>query len=99
MTIAVPPEADWDQAPGLLTGAKSLELTAERCDLAYWFTAVAQGTLRDRAVHGHDNAAVPDFMRAPGPLREALILELGYRSVAEEKATRILSHYVAGAPG
>lgn len=99
MTTIVPPEADWDRAPGLLTGAKTLELTAEQCDLGYWFSAVAQGTLRDRAVTGHANAPVPQFMREPGPLREALILELGYRSVAEEKATRILAHYVAGAPG
>lgn len=99
MTTAVPPEADWDRAPGLLTGAKTLELSAEHCDLGYWLTAVAQGTLRNRAVSGHHNAPVPDFMRADGPLREALLLELGYRSVAEEKATRILSHYVAKAPG
>jgi hypothetical protein len=98
MTAVIPPEADFDQAPGLLTGAKTLELTAERCDLGYWFTAVAQGTLRNRALTGHDNAPVPDFMREPGPLREALALELGFRSVAEEKATRILSHYVANAP-
>ncbi|AGL15832.1 hypothetical protein [Actinoplanes sp. N902-109] len=99
MTTSVPPEADWDQAPGLLTGAKTLELSAERCNLGYWLTAVAQGTLRGRAVTGHADAPVPDFMREPGPLREALILELGHRSVAEEKATRILAHYVANAPG
>lgn len=99
MTTPVPPEADWDQAPGLLTGAKTLELTAQQCDLGYWLSAVAQGTLRGRAVTGHAGAAVPDFMREPGPLREALILELGQRSVAEDKATRILAHYVAGAPG
>ena len=42
--------------------------------------------------------STPDWMRTPGPLREALMLELGYRSIAEEKATRILAHYVAGAP-
>jgi len=41
----------------------------------------------------------PNTCRAPGPLREALTLELAYRSVAEEKATRALSYYVAHAPG
>jgi hypothetical protein len=63
-------------------------------------TAVAQGTLTGRAETGHSAAAVtPAFMREPGPLREALILELGWRSVAEDRATRALSYFVAGAPG
>lgn len=97
----VPPtEAGWETAPGLLDGASTLELTAEQCDLAYWLSAVAQGTLRGRARTGHaDTAITPDYMRVPGPLRQALLLELAHRSVAEEKATRILAHYVAGAPG
>lgn len=42
------PEADWDTAPGLLDGAMKLTLGPEDCDLAYWITSVAQGTLRDR---------------------------------------------------
>lgn len=96
----VPPEASFGEAPGLLDGAMTLTLTAQRCNLAYWLSAVAQGTLRDRAVTGYDASAItPDYMREPGPLRESLILELGFRSIAEEKATRILSHYVANAPG
>jgi hypothetical protein len=100
MTALVPTEADWNAAPGLLDGAKSLALTAEQCNLAYWLTAVAQGTLRGRAFTGHAPEAVtPEHMRVPGPLRDALILELGCRSVAEEKATRALTHYVANAPG
>ncbi|MFI7209848.1 VlmB-like protein [Micromonospora maritima] len=100
MTSTIPTEADWDAAPGLLDGAMNLELTAERCDLAYWLESVAQGTLRDRAATGHSAAAgTPAHMREPGPLRETLTIELGYRSVAEEKATRILAHYVANAPG
>jgi len=98
--VDVPVEADWDRAPRLLEGAQSLTLTAHDCDLAYWLSAVAQGTLRGRARTGHAAGAVtPDHMREPGPLREALVLELGYRTIAEEKATRILAHYVAGAPG
>jgi hypothetical protein len=76
-----------------------LNLTAERCNLAYWLTAVAQGTLRSRAIRGHaPDADTPDFMRVPGPLREALVLELACRSVAEEKATRTLTHFVTHAP-
>lgn len=99
MTQIVPREADWEQAPTLLDGAMNLNLTAERCDLAYWLSAVAQGTLRGRTQTGHaPDAETPEHMRRPGPLHDALVLELGYRSVAEEKATRILGHYVAQAP-
>ncbi|CQR59783.1 VlmB-like protein [Streptomyces leeuwenhoekii] len=93
-------EADWDTAPGLLDGAKELTLGPEECNLAYWITQVAQGTLRDRGVTGHhDSARVPDFLKAPGPLREALVLEFGFRGLSEEVATRILAPYVAIAPG
>lgn len=100
MTNVTPSEAGWDTAPGLLDGAMSLVLTAKQCDLGYWLGSVAQGTLRGRAARGYAaDAIIPDYMREPGPLREALLLEFGYRSVAEEKATRILAHYVAGAPG
>lgn len=96
----VPTETGWDTAPGLLDGAMNLTLTARQCDLAYWFSAVAQGTLRGRAERGYAaGVPTPHHMVEPGPLRDALLLELGYRSVAEEKATRILAHYVANAPG
>ncbi|GLZ42494.1 VlmB-like protein [Actinokineospora sp. NBRC 105648] len=98
MTIA--PEADFDAAPTLLDGAKNLVLTAEHCDLAYWFTDVAQGTLAGRGATGHGpDAVIPDFMLEDGPLRDALVLEFGYRALSEELATRLLAHYVANAPG
>ncbi|WP_030791448.1 VlmB-like protein [Streptomyces sp. NRRL S-920] len=100
MTGSVAPEADWDKAPGLLDGAKELTLGPNDCDLAYWFTSVAQGTLRDRGATGHhERATVPDFLKAPGPLRDALVLEFGFRGLSEEIATRLLGHYVALAPG
>ncbi|MGA4851057.1 VlmB-like protein [Streptomyces sp. G5(2025)] len=100
MTGSVAPEADWDKAPGLLDGAKELTLGPDDCDLAYWFTSVAQGTLRDRGETGHHaNATVPDFLKAPGPLRDALVLEFGFRGLSEEIATRLLGHYVSLAPG
>lgn len=100
MTGSVAPEADWDKAPGLLDGAKELTLGPEECDLAYWFTSVAQGTLRDRGETGHHaDAVVPGFLKEPGPLRDALVLEFGFRGLSEEIATRLLGHYVAIAPG
>ncbi|MEV7727395.1 VlmB-like protein [Streptomyces sp. NPDC087917] len=94
----IPVEADWDRAPNLLDGAQEMTLTAEECDLGYWLSAVAQGTLRGRAEAGHD-AVTPDHMREEGPLREALVLELGNRSLAETRAVEVLSHYVIGSPG
>jgi hypothetical protein len=100
MTHSIPREADFDLAPNLLEGAMSLTMTTRDCDLRYWLTAVAQGTLVGRATTGHAAAVgTPEFMRKPGPLREALILELGWRSVAEDRATRTLSYFVAKAPG
>ncbi|WP_117208717.1 VlmB-like protein [Allorhizocola rhizosphaerae] len=99
MTNVVAAEADWDAAPSLLDGAANVELTVERCDLAYWFTEVAQGTLRGRPLGHSGTVQTPEYMRTPGPLREALTLELIYRSLDEEAATRVLADYVATAPG
>jgi hypothetical protein len=96
---AVAREADWDEAPSLLDGAANLELTVAQCDLAYWFTEVAQGTLRGRPLGHSGTQQTPEHMRTPGPLREALTLELVYRSLDEEAATRVLADYVATAPG
>ncbi|MEU2564762.1 VlmB-like protein [Streptomyces longispororuber] len=97
---AVAPEADFDAAPGMLEGAMELTIGPKECNLAYWITQVAQGTLRERGVSGHHaDAEVPAFLTAPGPLREALVLEFGLRGLSEEIATRLLAPYVAIAPG
>ncbi|MPZ82412.1 MAG: VlmB-like protein [Actinophytocola sp.] len=94
----IPLEADWDRAPSLVDGAMSVELTPQQANLRYWLSSVPQGTLLGRP-DGHDPAlTVPEFMRSPGPLRDALIAEYAFRSVAEEKATRALSYLVAIAP-
>lgn len=100
MTIGelVPVEADLDRAPDLLTGARTARLTPENCNVEYWLHAVAQGTLRG-LVDGHRAATgTPEWMRADGPLRTALIEELAFRSIAEEMATRALGHLVRLAP-
>lgn len=95
----IPAEADIDRAPGLLDGASSLELTPQTCNLEYWLGAVAQGTLRGLVRGGHRaETATPAWMREPGPLRQALIEEFAFRSIAEEKATRALSYLVLHAP-
>ena len=95
----IPAEADIDRAPGLLDGAMSLDLTPQTCNLEYWLGAVAQGTLRGLVNGGHRaEAATPAWMREPGPLRQALIEEFAFRSIAEEKATRALSYLVLHAP-
>jgi hypothetical protein len=91
-------EADWDTAPGLLDGAMTLELTAHDCNLRYWLAEVPQGTLRGR-LDGHaPDVRTPDFMRAPGPLHDAITQEYAFRAVAEEKAARALSYLVPLAP-
>lgn len=95
---AIPREADFDEAPGLLDGASNLELTPNDCHLDYWISAVAQGTLSG-LVRGHSpRALVPDYMKADGPLRSALMNELAFRAIAEEKATRAISYIVVTAP-
>jgi hypothetical protein len=94
----VPVEADLDRAPGLLDGAMQLELTPQTCGIDYWLRAVAQGTLQG-LVGGHrPGTEVPPWMREPGPLRQALVEEFAFRSIAEEKATRALSYLVLHAP-
>ncbi|WP_416398615.1 hypothetical protein [Allohahella sp. A8] len=91
-------EANWDLAPGLTEGALTLSLSAETCNLNYWINAVAQGTWHG-LVNGHKpEAQTPDRMKQPGPLRDAMIEELGYRSIAEELAARALSYLVIHAP-
>jgi hypothetical protein len=96
--MTVPFEADPDQAPGLLDGAMTLELSPQTCNLDYWLRSVAQGTLRG-LVGGHrPGSTVPDWMREPGPLRTTLIEEFAFRSIAEEKATRAISYLVLNAP-
>lgn len=100
MTSEIPAETAWDTAPGLLDGAMNLNLTPTQCDLAYWLSGVAQGTLLGRAATGHsEQEPTPAHMREDGPLRDALLVELGCRSVAETEATKVLAHYVAAAPG
>lgn len=91
-------ETSWDEAPDLMSGALDLELTAQGCNLDYWFSEVA-GKMLAGTVNGHRPAAeVPGYMRRDGPLREALIDELSFRSMAEEKATRAIGDLVSFAP-
>lgn len=91
-------EADWDDAPSLIEGATQLELTAEECNLDYWFSAVPRGTLKG-LVGGHSpQASVPDYMLRSGPLRNAIMSEFAFRAIAEEKATRAISYIVANSP-
>ncbi|MFF4836299.1 VlmB-like protein [Streptomyces sp. NPDC001315] len=94
----VPVEADRHRAPGLLDGALNTELTPEGCDLGYWFRAVPDGTLGGDAMGRSPDVTVPDHMLRHGPLRQAVMQELAFRSMAEEKAARAISHLVACAP-
>ncbi|MER7001068.1 VlmB-like protein [Streptomyces sp. NPDC000410] len=94
----VPVEADRHLAPGLLEGALHTDLTPEGCDLGYWFRAVPEGTLGGDPMGRSADVAVPDHMMEDGPLRQAVMQELAFRSMAEEKAARAISFLVAYAP-
>ncbi|MER5472068.1 VlmB-like protein [Streptomyces sp. NPDC002935] len=99
MTVSnTPPEADWENAPSLVDGAMTLELTAESCDLRYWLRSVPQGTLRGHPLGHADDVRPSPVMTEPGPLNSALSQELAFRSIAEEKATRAIAYMVAVAP-
>ncbi|MEU6706173.1 VlmB-like protein [Streptomyces wuyuanensis] len=97
-TAPIPAEADWDNAPGVLEGARSLELTPQQCNLPYWLEHVAGGMLRRLSDGSVPDPAPTPAVTAPGPLRDALLDEFCFRHMAEEKATRALSFLVFHAP-
>ncbi|MEV5767298.1 hypothetical protein AB0L34_22420 [Micromonospora sp. NPDC052213] len=90
--------ADWDQASSLFDGAEGIRLTARDCDLRYWFANVPQRTLRGNIVGYSPELVTPAFLHEPGPLRDALIQEVAFRALAEERAARAIGHIVACAP-
>lgn len=95
-TIAA--EADWEQAPNLVDGAVEVELSPQDCDVEYWLTNVAQGSLLGM-VHGRrPNAAIPAMLLDPGPLRESRLGEVAFRVLAEEAATRVCALIAGNAP-
>ncbi|WP_030166682.1 VlmB-like protein [Streptomyces sp. NRRL S-813] len=94
----IPAEADRNRAPSLLDGALHADLTPEGCDLGYWFRAVPEGTLAGDPMGRTPDVTVPDHMLREGPLRQAVMQELAFRSMAEEKAARAISYLVAHAP-
>jgi hypothetical protein len=97
-TTGIPVEADRHRAPSLLDGALHTDLTPEGCDLGYWFRAVPEGTLAGDPMGRTPDVTVPDHMLREGPLRHAVMQELSFRSMAEEKAARAISYLVAHAP-
>ena len=93
-----PIETDWKRAPSVLEGAKTLRLSPEGCDLDYWFEAVAGKMLRG-VVRGHPpDCETPQYMKRPGPLRDAMIEEFSFRALAEERATRAIALLLPIAP-
>ncbi|HKG39394.1 MAG TPA: hypothetical protein VKB25_10430 [Conexibacter sp.] len=91
-------EADWEHAPSLLDGAAEIELGLPDCELEYWLTNVAQGSLVGM-VHGRrPDAVIPPMLREPGPLRDSRIEEVAFRAMSEDAATRICALITAGAP-
>jgi hypothetical protein len=94
----IPVHADFARAPGLLEGATTYELSPHECDIEFWLTSVAQGSLRGLVRGRRPESAVPDFLRSPGPLRDNLITEFAFRSLTEIEATRICALATVAAP-
>jgi hypothetical protein len=94
----IPVHADFNRAPGLLEGATTYELSPDECGVEFWLTSVAQGTLHGLVRGRRPDSAVPDFLRAPGPLRDSLMAEFAFRSLTEVEATRICALATAAAP-
>jgi hypothetical protein len=91
-------EADWEQAPNLLEGSAEIELSLDDCELEYWLTNVAQGSIAG-LVHGRrPDATVPPMLREPGPLRDSRVEEVAFRALSEDAATRICALIAAAAP-
>ncbi|GLY25150.1 hypothetical protein [Micromonospora sp. NBRC 101691] len=97
-TMTADDAADWDNATSLFDGAEGLRLTARDCDLRYWFANVPERTLRGNVVGYAPGLVTPDFLREPGPLRDALVQEVAFRALAEERAARAIGYIVACAP-
>lgn len=91
-------KSDIKETPSLVAEAMSVELTPQQCHLDYWFSSVAQGTLRGMVAGHSAQATAPAYMKERGPLRDALMNEFAFRSIAEEKATRAICYMVANAP-
>ncbi|MFJ3880984.1 VlmB-like protein [Streptomyces sp. NPDC090077] len=93
-----PVEADWDRAPSVLEGARTMELTTRDCNLPYWLRHVAGTMLRRLSDGSVPDAGPTDAVCTPGPLRDAIVDEFTFRHLAEEKAARALSFLVFHAP-
>lgn len=91
-------KSDLKETPSLVAEAMSVELTPQQCHLDYWFSSVVQGTLRGMVAGHSAQATAPAYMKERGPLRDALMNEFAFRSIAEEKATRAICYMVANAP-
>ncbi|HET9139829.1 VlmB-like protein [Actinophytocola sp.] len=77
----------------LLDEAANTELTPAEANLRHWLATMPP------PLDGHaPDVPVPEFMREPGPLFDAIAQEYAFRAVAEEKAARALGYLVPLAP-
>ncbi|SCL21460.1 Acyl-CoA dehydrogenase [Micromonospora pallida] len=97
-TMTTDGAAEWENATSLFDGAEGLRLTVRDCDLPYWFDNVPQRTLRGNVFGYAPELVTPDFLHEPGPLRDALVQEVAFRALAEERAARAIGYIVACAP-
>ena len=80
--------ADWDEAPGVIEGATTVELSPFDCDIEFWVQKVAQGTWTGLEHGRRPDSEVPEFLLEDGPLRTTLLEEMSFRSISETYATK-----------
>jgi hypothetical protein len=93
----IPAEADWDQAPNLLEGATTIELSPYECDMEYWLKAVPQGSWQGLVRGRRPESTVPDYLLEDGPLRDNLMEECAFRALTEDAATKACARVTAAA--
>lgn len=96
--------ADWNSAPGIMDIADSefslnfAQMSPQVCNLEYWIKQVPQGTLKDLIEGRLPDETTPAYMVVDGPLRDAMLMEMCFRSRTETLATRGLLQLAAIAP-
>ncbi|MDQ3936677.1 MAG: VlmB-like protein [Actinomycetota bacterium] len=97
-TKEIPVHADFQRAPGVMEGSMEYELSPDECNIPWWIDSVAQGAWMGLDRGKRPGSEVPDYLRAPGPLRDSLMVEFAFRSLTEWEAVRICALASASAP-
>jgi hypothetical protein len=82
----------------VLQNARTTRLDARECGLPYWIRQVAQTDWLGFENGHRASTRVPEHMLREGPFRTAMLKELAFRALSEERGTRAITHLVRTAP-